>query len=204
VDVVDEVAIKASATKPDGVQSAECSRVACHKAEGKDVLGETCAATYHRITTHAAELVHQHTSTQNGVIVDDYLACQLGAVTDNAAVSHNGIVCNMRSLHEQIVVAHDCASLCSRASIDGHVLAYLVIVAYLCRTLFATELEVLRNGTDDSTWEEDVSIANASAIKHSHTVHQRIVVANNHSLVNIAEGTYLAVLTNDGFGMYVC
>ena len=110
----------------------------------------------------------------------------------------------MHALHEQVVAAHDGASLGCRAAVDGHVLAYLVVVANLCCCLLAPELEVLRNGTDDSTGEEDVAVADACAVEHCHTVHQGIVVADDNAFVDVAEGAYLTVLANDGLRVYIC
>ena len=204
MDVVDEVAVEAPAPQPDGVQSAVGSRVAGHKAEGQDVLREACAAAHHRVAAHAAELVHQHVGAQDGVVVDDNLAGQLGAVADDDAVADKRIVGHMHALHEQVARAYDGAALGCRATVDGHVLANLIVVAYLCRALFAPELEVLGNSADDCTREEDVAVADACAVEHRHTVHQRVVVADDNAFVNVAEGTDLAVLAYDGFGVYVC
>ena len=64
--------------------------------------------------------------------------------------------------------------------------------------------QVLGNGTNDSTGEEDVAVAYACAVEHGDAIHQGIVVANDDILVNVAEGANLTVLTNNGLGMDVC
>ena len=204
MDVIDEVTVEAPSTKTDSVQAAESCRVAGYETERQNILREACAAAHHRVATYATELVHQHTGTQDGIVVNDYLACKLGAVADDATVTHNGIVCHMCPFHEQVVVTNYGAPFGCRSSVDGHVLAYLVVVANFGCTFLAFELKVLRNGTDDCTRKENVAIANASAIEHRHTIHQCIVVANDYTLVYITERTYLAILTDNGFWMYVC
>ena len=204
MDVVDEVAVEASTAQSDGVQSTEGCRVAGHETEGQHILRETSTTAYHRIAAYATELVHQHTGTEDSIVVDDYLACQLRTVTDDATISDNSIMSHMRSFHQQVVIAYHGTPLGCCASVDGHVLAYLVVVAYFSCAVFATELEVLRNSTNDRTGKEDVSIADAGTVKDCHTVHQSVIVADDYSLVYIAEGTYLAVLADDGFRVYIC
>ena len=204
VDVVDEVAVEPSATKPDGIQSAERSRLSGHEAEGQDILRETCPAAHHRIASHTAELMHQHIGTQDGMVVDDNLARQLCAVAYDTIVSDICIVGNMHAFHEKIAITYDGTSLGCRAPIDGDILAYLVVVTNLCRTLLASELEVLRNGTDDCTGEEYIPIADAGAIEHRHTIHQCVVVTYYDTFINITEWTYLAVLANYGIWVNVC
>ena len=204
VYVVDEVAVEPSATKPDVVQSAESSRLASHKTEGQDVLRETRSAAHHRITAHATELVHQHIGTQNGKVVDGYLASQLCAIANDDAIANDGVVSDMHAFHQQVIIAYNSTPLGSRATVDGYILTNLVVVAYFCRAFLSTELEVLWNGTDDGTREEDIAVADTSAIKHGYAVHKSVIVAYDNSLINIAEGTYLAILTYNGLGMYVC
>ena len=109
----------------------------------------------------------------------------------------------MGALHQQVVAAHMGAALCCRSAVDGHILAYLVVVANLCRRVLARKLEVLRDGTDYSSGEEDVAIADACAVEHSDTVHKHVVVADDHPFVDIAESADFAVLADDGLGMHI-
>ena len=109
----------------------------------------------------------------------------------------------MHAFHQQIIVANDSTPFGCCASIDGYILTNLVVVTYLCGALFTLKLKVLRDSTNDGTWEEYVAVANTSTIKHGNTIHQSIVVANDNTFVNVTERTYLAVFADNGFWMNV-
>lgn len=203
MDVIDEFAAESTTAESHHIQSAIGCRITCNKAKRKDILAETRATSHHTITTHTAELVHEYTCAEDSLVVDNGLTSQLGAVADDALAAHNGIMSHVHALHEQIVAAHHCLSLGCRTAVDGDILAYLVVVPYLGRGVLTPELEVLRNGTDDSSREEDVAIADTRSVEYGHAVHQRIVITNDHAPVNVAEGTYLTILAYPCLGMDV-
>ena len=133
--------------------------------------------------------MYEHAGAQDGVVVHDHLSGQLGAVADDASVADEDVVCHVHSLHEQIVAAHDGLSLGGGASVDGHVLAYLVVVSDLGGGVLAAE--------------EYVAASDTGAVEHGDAVHKHVVIANHYASVDVAEGTYLTVLSYDGLGVYV-
>ena len=156
------------------------------------------------MASHTAELVHEHTRAEDGIVIDDNLSCQLGAVADDAAVAHHGIMCHMTSLHQQVVAAHLGAVLCSGTPVDGHVLTYLVVVTDDGQCILSLEFQVLGNCADDGTWKNDISIADAGTVQYCHAVHQRVVVSDFYILVDVAEWTDFAVLPYFCFRVDTC
>ena len=148
--------------------------------------------------------MHQHIGAQNGIVVDGYLACQFCAVSDDDSITHDGVVSHMHTFHQQVIIADDSSSLGGCAPIDGNILTYLVVITNLCSTLFASELKVLWNGTNDCAWEEYVPITNTGAVEYRHAIHQYVIVAYDNTFIYIAERAYLAILTNNGIWVNVC
>ena len=147
--------------------------------------------------------MHEYACAEDGLVIYDCLSCQLGTIAYDALVAHDGIMSHMYTFHEQIVAAHHSLSLSCRTTVDGHILTYLIVVAHFSCSILSSELEILRNGTDDGSGEDDVSISYACSIEYGHTVHQRIVVTYDHALVYVAEGTYLAIFAYHSLWMYI-
>ena len=186
------------------VEAAIRSRLAGGHGVGQDVLAHLRTTAYHGVASYAAELMNQHMGTQYSIVVDDHFTCQFRAVADDAAITHDDIVSHVHALHEQVVAAYHSLSFGLGAAVDGHVLAYFVVVAHLGGGFLAHELQVLWYGTDDGSGEDDVALADARPIEHGDTVHQGVVVTDDHVLVNVAKGANLTVLTNLCFRMDVC
>ena len=92
-----------------------------------------------------AELVHEHAGAQDGAVINHYLTGYLGAVANDAVAADNAVVSHVHVLHEEVVASHHCLALGGGTAVDGHVLAYAVVVTYLGCGILATELEVLGN-----------------------------------------------------------
>ena len=58
--------------------------------------------------------------------------------------------------------------------------------------------------TDDGSGEDGVVVSQPRPGEKGHTVHQAVVAAYHHILVNVAEGAYFTSFTNHSFGMHVC
>lgn len=204
VDGVDNIAVKASAAKSYYVQTAVTGRLTSADGVRHDTLRGACAAADHRVTADATELMHEDASREDCVIVDGYLAGQFRAVAYDDVVAYDIIVGDMAAFHEQVARTDNGLSLGSGATVYGYVLANLVVVTDDSERVLAAELQVLRHGTDDGTWEEHVATANASTIENSDAVHQHVVVANLDAAVDVAERSYLYVVAYLGFRVYIC
>lgn len=204
VDGVDDVSLEAASTQSYDVEAAVCCRVACADCVGQYALWRACASAHHCIASDAAELVHEHAGREDGVVVDGHFSCELGAVADDDIVAYDVVVRDVAAFHEQVAASYYGLTLGCSASVDGYVLADLIVVANDGESVFAAELEVLGDTADDTSRMEDVAVSDACTIKDGYAVHQRVVVANLHTAVDVAEGAYFNVLANLGFGMYIC
>ena len=204
VDGLDGLVGEAAAAQAHNVQSGVADGLASGDDIGRDVLAEAASALDHAISAHAAELMHQHVGTDDGVVVDDNLAGHLGGVADDAAVAYQGIVGHVYAFHQQVVVAHDGASFGSCAAVHGHVLTDEVVVANLGGRILALELQVLRDGTDDGTGKDGVAVADAAAVQDAGMGHNLVVVADDHILVDEDERRDFHVFAYLRFGMDVC
>ena len=93
------------------------------------------------------------------MIIDGYLAGELGAIADDDVVADDVVVGDVTPFHQQVARADDGLPLGGCAAVDGDILANLVVVADDGQRLLALELQVLRDGADDGSREEDVAIA---------------------------------------------
>ena len=146
------------APEADEIEAAVGGGFASYGGVRRDILAGAGAASQHGIAAHAAELVDKYAGTDNGAVVNDYLTGYLGAVANDAVVAYYGIVSHVYSLHQQVAIAYDGALFGIRAAVDGHVFTYLVVVANLDSGLLSAKLEILGNGTDYCTGEEDVAV----------------------------------------------
>ena len=85
-------------------------------------------------------------------------------------------------------------------TIDDHVLADDVVVADDAFRLLATEVEVLRQGSNDTALMHLVVRPHSSTIEDAHKWEDDAVVTDDHVVLDIDEGEYFAVVANFGLG----
>ena len=161
MDGINLLASEAATAQTYEVEAAVSDGLAGGNDIGRNLLATLTATLHHYVATDATELVDEHGRADDGKVVNDNLACQLCLVANDTAVAHDSVVRYMYTFHEQVVAAHDGAPLGCSASVDGHVLAYGVVVANLGCSLLSAKLEVLRDGADDCTREDCVAITDA-------------------------------------------
>jgi len=204
VDGIDDLALEASTAQPYDVQTAVGGRVTRADGVGDDTLRRGCASAHHGISADAAELVDEYAGREDGMVVDGDFSGQFGGVSDDDIVANDDVVGDVTTFHKEVAAADYGLSFGGGATVDGDVLANLIIVTHDGQGLFAAELEILGDGADDGTGEDDVATADACAVEHGDAVHQGVVVANLYVLIDVAEGTDFYVLTYLGFGVNVC
>ena len=148
--------------------------------------------------------MHQHRGRDDCKIIHHHFACQLRWITDDTAIAHQHIVCNVHTLHQQVIRANNSFTFGCRATVNGHVFADDVVIAHLSSIFFSLELQVLRDGTNYSTREERIALADARSVKHGDAVHQAVIFSNHHIFIDVAKRTDFAALANHSFGMHVC
>ena len=90
------------------------------------------------------------------VVYDDF-AGELSGVADDDVVAHDTVMRDVAAFHEEIAAANNGFAFGCRATVDGDVLTDFVVVPNDGECVFAAELEVLGDGTDDGTGEDGVS-----------------------------------------------
>ena len=103
--------------------------------------------------TDMAELVNESTSTDYGVVVDNYLTGNLSAIRHNHVVAYANVVGDVRIRHNETVVSHNGLAFGGSTAIHGNALAQSGVVADNCNSILTVKLEVLRNSRDNSTGE---------------------------------------------------
>lgn len=178
--------------------------MAADSTEGGNVLSAAGTTTDHDVATDTAELMDEDIGGKDGEIVNDDFASELGTIAEDATVTDDIVVSNVHAFHKEIVGADYGAAFGSGASVDGDVFTDGIVITDFSGSLFATELEVLGNGTDNGTREDAVTITDTAAREDGDAVHEGIVVADDYIGIDVAERTDLAVFTDFGFGMNVC
>ena len=162
----------------------------------------SCATAHHHIAAYVAELVNKDIGADDGEVVDHYFTGDFGGIANDATITDFDVVGHVHTFHKQVVATHYSAAFGGCAAVDGDVFADGVVVANLGCGFLALEFEVLRDGTDDSTGENDVVTAHARAAKQRNAVHQFVAVADDDIFVDIAERTDFAIIANDGLFVY--
>ena len=144
---VDLFACKASAIEADAVDSAVLDRFASSDDVGRDVFVDLASALDHYVCADMAELMHQCTSADDGVVLHHHFARQLDGVAHDDMVVQEAIVCYVAVCHDEAVIAHDSLALAGGAAMHGCALTDSGVVADNSEGFFALELEVLRNST---------------------------------------------------------
>src|SRR5262249_12921549 len=126
-------------------------------SERQHVLRDHSSAADVGMRADAHKLMHAAQRADHGPLFDRYVAGHSSAVDQHGAVSHHGIVADMRVGHEQGMAAHagDSAAF-DGATVDGDTLADDVVVSHLQAGLFAPIADVLRLDADGAVREETV------------------------------------------------
>ena len=124
------------------------------------------------------------------------VASNLRAIAEDAAVAHHGVVTDVSTLHEHVVVADDGLSATVGGTIDNDVLTNDVVVANDALRLLTTEVEVLWQGTNHGALMHLVATAHAGAIEDGDEGEDDAVVAYLYVVLYIHEGEYFTVVAD--------
>ena len=95
-----------------------------------------------------AELVYKCAAANNGIVIDLDFAGKLCGVGDDDIVADNAIVRHVRICHDETVVAYYSFIFRGSTAVDGNTFADGCIIADNSNGVFASELQILRNGSD--------------------------------------------------------
>ena len=205
-DVLEHLVADAIGAAHGGVDAAEGDGRSTGNDVGRDVLGEGCSGLNHGSFADACGGIFDDATGVDDAVGDVTVAGNLRSIAEDALVAHHRIVRDVGAFHEEIVVADDGLPTGVGGAVDDDVLANDVIVADDELGLLTTEVEVLRQGSDDGSLVHLVVAAHAGAVEDAHEGEDDAVVADDDIVFNIDEGEYLTVvadlgsLSNLGFG----
>ena len=83
---------------------------------------------------------------EDDTIADLAVACNLSAIAKHTVVAHNGIMTDMRTFEQEVIISDDGASIPIRAAVDHHILTNHIVITDLHVGLGTTVVEILRQG----------------------------------------------------------
>ena len=103
---------------------------------------------------------------------------------------------NMRTFHQDIVIANHGLTASMRGTVDDHILADDIIVTDDTLGFFSAEVEILWQGTDNRALMHLVTTPHSRAVQDAYERKDDAVVTNFHISLDICERKYLAVLAD--------
>lgn len=111
------------------------------------------------------ELVDEGAASDDCEVVDVAFAGELGGVAHDDVVAEEAVVGYVAVCHDEAVVADDGFAFGGCAAVDCDAFADVAVVADYDFGLFAAELEVLRDCSDDCAWEYVAIFADGCAFE---------------------------------------
>ena len=168
--------------------------VASENNVGGHVFGDTASALYQGEQTYAHMGLDDYAVAEDGAVVYLALTCDAAANADDTLVVDGDVVADVYAVHDEVAIADDggCLGLC--AACNDHILTYLVVVAYHYVGGFAFHvMEVLWLGADDGIVVDMVAGTDGGAVEDGGVRFDDAVVADDHVLLYVGEGSYLNV-----------
>ena len=120
---------------------------ACNDKRG-DVARERNTSLYQCQTTNTGVGILDGRAGENDSVLNLAVASNLHTVTKHAMIAYDGIVADMSSFEQEIVVADNGAAITIGTTVDDDILTDDIIITYLHIRLLATEIEILRQGSN--------------------------------------------------------
>ena len=111
-------------------------------------------------------------------------------------VAHFRVVTDMRTFKQEVVITYDGFAVTLRTAIDDHVLADDIVVANYHVRLGTTEVEILRQGGNNTALMDLIAISDTRTIADADEGEDNTVITYLHIVLDIHEGEYLTVVTD--------
>ncbi len=206
VDVLDPcngVVLVASTTQTDHVHAHITERLAGGFHERRYVLAHQAGTCNEAVRPDVDELLHGDVPFQDGPIVDGDVPCQIHAVGDHHVAAHDAIMGEVYIRHQKGVAAHGGLQPVRSAPVDGDAFADGTAIAHFGGGLLASELQVLRYGTDHGAGEDAAVATDARAIQQHCVGPDPTAIADLDIAVDAGERFYGDVLAQFGIGVDV-
>ena len=159
-------------------------------------MGEGTTSLNQRQVTGSCIGILDGSGREDDTIADDAVACYLDTITKHAVVTYYGIVTDMSTLQQEVMVTDGGASVSVCSAIDDHILTNDIFVANLHIRLLTTIVEILWQGGNDRTLMNLIVITDACSIEDGGEGHDDTVIANLYVVLDIHEGEYLTIITD--------
>ena len=107
------------------------------------ILRESGARLNHRAHAHTCLGVLYHRGGEDDTVLDVAVASNLRTIAKDATVAHFRVVRDVRTLHEEVIIADNGLSPLMSGTVDDHILADDIMITNHTLRLLPTELEVL-------------------------------------------------------------
>ena len=168
-----------------------------------DVLGEGATGLNQCQPAYASACILNGTGGEDGTISNLTVACYLDTIAKHTVVAHYRVVADMGSLKQEVAITYLGNSVLQRATVDNHVLANDIVVAYLNIRLGSTEVKVLGQGCYHTALMDLVAVAYAGAVADADKGEDDTVVTDHHVVFDIYKGEYLTVTADLRLGRYL-
>ena len=188
------------------VGTAILHRVTACNDVGRHVVREGRTCLNQREVSGTGVGILNGTRGEDDTIADLAVAGNLRTIAEHAVVAHHRIVADVGSFEQEVMATDLRHAVAVGTTVDDDILADDVVVADLHIRLSATEVEVLRQGSDDGALMDLVALTDARAVADGDEGEDDTIVADHRIVLDIHEGEYLTVVAdlrlgrNLGFG----
>src|SRR5574344_1065894 len=163
---------------------------------GWHIARERGAGLYHGSPSNTCIGIRNDRRGENYIVLYHAIAGNLRSIAKDTAIAHLGVVGDVSTFHEHIVIAEHRPSSAMGSTVNHHVLADNVVIADDTLRLFATELEILRQSTDNTALVDFIMSPHARTVHNTDKRKNNTVVTNYHVVLDIDEGENLAVIAD--------
>ena len=178
------------------VGTAILHRITTSNDVGRHVVREGRACLNQREVSGTGVGILNGTRGEDDTIADLAVAGNLRTITEHAVVAHHRIVADVGSFEQEVMATDLRHAVAVGTTVDDDILADDVVVADLHIRLSATEVEVLRQGSDDGALMDLVALTDARAVADGDEGEDDAVVTDLHVVLDIHEGEYLTVVAD--------
>ena len=179
-----------------GVGPAILHRITTGNDIRRNVVREGRTSLDQREVTGTGVGILDGSAGEDDAISDLTVACDLRAITKHTVRSHRHVVTDVGSFEQVVVVADLRHTATVGTTVDDDILSDDVVITNLHIRLGTTEVKVLRQGGDDRTLMDLVTVADARAAADGNEGEDDAVVTDLHVVLNIHEWEYLTVIAD--------
>ena len=168
---------------------------ACNDKRG-DVARERSTSLYQCQTTNTGVGILDGRTGENDSVLNLAVASNLHTITKHAMIAYDGIVADMSSFEQEIVIADHGAAITIGTTVDDDILTDDIIITNLHIRLLTTEIKILREGSYHTALVDLVVLADTRAVADADEGEDDAIVTDLHIVFNIHEGEYLTVVAD--------